>query len=319
MEESKSESESGRPTVSVILPVYNELGHVEAEVERIRASLRRGNLNGEIIVVDDGSTDGTSEAVDRMVGIRVIHLDVNRGSGAARKVGTESARGDVIVWTDADLTYPNDRIPELVQALEGYDQVVGTRDREAGTHRLLRTPTKWMIRRLAQFLVRTPIPDLNSGFRAFRRDVGAQFLNQLPTGFSCVTTMTMSFLANGYSIRYMPIEYAERAGRSKFHWWSDTRRYLMQVIRMVISYEPLRVFLPPGLFLFLVALGKGIFDVFEKDFRIATNTIVLLLMATQIIVLGLVADLIVRVNRSKQMVPGAASLLAESNTRRDNV
>jgi len=308
LEESKPAVASDVPDVSVILPVYNESGHVAQEVDRIFAAFKRGNINGEIVVVDDGSTDGTSEVVDAIDGIRVIHLHINRGSGAARRVGTEAARGEIIVWTDADFTYPNDKIPELVAALEGYDQVVGSRDREAGTHRWLRTPVKWLIRRLAQFLVRTPIPDLNSGFRAFRRDVGSQFLNQLPTGFSCVTTMTMSFLANGYSVRYMPIEYAERAGRSKFHWWRDTSRYLMQVVRMVISYEPLRVFLPPGVFLLIVALTKGAYDVVEKDFRFASNTIVVLLMATQIIVLGLVADLIVRVNRPKEMVRGAASL-----------
>jgi len=296
--------------VSVILPVYNEAGHVEAEVERIHAAFARGGLSGEIIVVDDGSTDGSSELVDAIPGIRVIHLPMNRGTGTARRIGTEAARGDVVVWTDADLTYPNDQIPELLEALKGHDQVVGARDHERGTLKVLRTPAKWMIRHLAQFLVRTPIPDLNSGFRAFRRDVGSQFLNQLPTGFSCVTTMTMSFLANGYTVAYMPIEYGTRAGRSKFHWWSDTRRYLMQVIRMMISYEPLRVFLPPGFLLLAASVGKGIFDVFDKDFRIGTNTIVLLLMATQIIVLGLVADLIVRVNRRPEMVPGAASLSA---------
>ncbi len=293
--------------VSVILPVYNESGHVEAEVERILAAFTRGGLRGEIIVVDDGSTDGSSDLIDRIPGIRVIHLPINRGTGVARRVGSEAARGEVVVWTDADLTYPNDLIPELVAALDGKDQVVGARDHERGTLRVLRTPAKWLIRRLAQFLVRTPIPDLNSGFRAFRRDVGAQFLNQLPTGFSCVTTMTMSFLANGYTVGYMPIEYGKRAGRSKFHWWSDTRRYLLQVVRMMISYEPLRVFLPPGLVLLAAAVGKGIFDVFDKDFRIGTNTIVLLLMATQIIVLGLVADLIVRVNRRVVMVPSAVS------------
>jgi len=294
--------------VSVVLPVFNESGHVEAEVSRIAAAFERGNLRGEIIVVDDGSTDGSSEVVDRIAGIRVIHLPVNRGTGAARRIGTEAALGEVVVWTDADLTYPNDLIPELVAALDGKDQVVGARDHERGTLRVLRTPAKWLIRRLAQFLVRVQIPDLNSGFRAFRKDVGSQFLNQLPTGFSCVTTMTMSFLANGYTVGYMPIEYSKRAGRSKFHWWSDTRRYLLQVVRMMISYEPLRVFLPPGLVLFAAALGKGIFDVFDKDFRIGTNTIVLLLMATQIIVLGLVADLIVRVNRRPEMVPSAVSL-----------
>ena len=105
-------------------------------------------------------------------------------------------------------------------------------------------PAKLFIRKLASYLVETPIPDLNSGMRAFRRDVALQYVSQLPAGFSCVTTITMTFLAHGYSVKYWPIDYSERAGSSKFHWWSDTRRYLLQVIRMMLSFNPLRVFLP---------------------------------------------------------------------------
>src|SRR5690606_32486069 len=130
--------------------------------------------------------------------------------------------------------YPNDRIPELVAELSGYDQVVGARTSEEGTAKLLRKPAKWFVRMLASYLTRTNIPDLNSGFRAFRRDVATQFLYLLPRGFSCVTTLTMAFLSNGYSVKYVPIEYKSRAGRSKFHWLADTRRYILQVVRMVL-------------------------------------------------------------------------------------
>ena len=157
-----------------------------------------------------------------------------------------SARGRVVVWTDVDMTYPNDQIPELVGELDGWDQVVGARTSEQGTARFLRAPAKWFIRKLAGYLTGVRIPDLNSGFRAFRRDVGAQFFYLLPRGFSCVTTLTMAFLTNGYSVRYVPIDYFPRRGESKFHWWADTRRYLLQVVRMVLLYEPLRIFRPPG-------------------------------------------------------------------------
>ena len=145
------------------------------------------------------------------------------------------------------MTYPNHEIPQLVKELDGYDQVVGARTSEQGTVKFARVPAKWLIRKLASYLVETKIPDLNSGLRAFRADVGRQYLNQLPPGFSCVTTLTMAFLANGYSVKYVPIEYSERAGQSKFHWWKDTKRYVTQVVRMVLSYNPLRVFLPLAL------------------------------------------------------------------------
>ena len=119
------------------------------------------------------------------------------------------------MWTDVDMTYPNDDIPQLVKELEGYDQVVGARTSEQGTKKMFRVPAKWLIRRLASFLTKTKIPDLNSGFRAFRTSVARQYINQLPPGFSCVTTITMTFLANGYSVKYIPIEYACFEGNAK--------------------------------------------------------------------------------------------------------
>ncbi len=145
-----------------------------------------------------------------------------------------------------------------------------------GDVRFLRRPAKWLILRLASYLARTEIPDLNSGFRAVRRSVAHQFLYLLPRGFSCVTTLTMAFLSNGYSINYQPIDYAPRARRSKFHWRSDTRRYLLQVVRMVLMHEPIRFFGPPAPLLGLVGTANLIFDLFDKNFRVGTNTIVVL-------------------------------------------
>jgi hypothetical protein len=184
----------------------------------------------------------------------------------------------------------------------GFDQVVGARTSEEGTHKLFRVPAKWLIRKLASYLVDEPIPDLNSGLRAFRRDVGAQFLHMLPPGFSCVTTLTMCFLANGYSVGYMPIGYAERAGRSKFHWYRDTKRYLTQVIRMVLTFNPLRVFMPVGFFLLAVGAAKLGFDMVTKDFRVGTNTLLIFFAAFQVFAIGLLADLVVRVTKPRREV-----------------
>ena len=232
--------------VSVVLPVYNERGHLRAEIDRIRAALDDSPYTYEIIVVDDGSDDGSEIDLPLIDGIRLIRHSANRGSGAARRTGTTAARGRAVVWTDVDMTYPNDEIPALVKQLEGCDHVVGARRTEEGTHRLFRVPAKWFIRKFASYLTETDIPDLNSGLRVFRRDVAMQYVHQLPAGFSCVTTLTMSFLSNGYSVRYVPIDYFPRAGKSKFHWWRDTKRYLLQVVRMALSYNPLKVFLPIG-------------------------------------------------------------------------
>ncbi|MEY3594682.1 MAG: hypothetical protein RL576_96 [Actinomycetota bacterium] len=288
--------------VSVILPVYNERGHLKAEIDRVRTALSASSYSFEIIVIDDGSNDGSELDLPLIPDIRLIRHSVNRGSGAARRTGTRAAYGRVVVWTDVDMTYPNDEIPWLVDQLKGSDHVVGARRTEEGTLKLLRMPAKWFIRKLASYLTETDIKDLNSGLRAFRRDVALQYIHHLPNGFSCVTTLTMSFLANGYSVTYVPINYFPRAGRSKFHWLKDTRRYILQVIRMTLSYNPLKVFLPVGGALFLIGAAKLGFDWSSRDFRLSTNTLLVFFAALQVTTIGLLADLVVRSTKIPQSV-----------------
>lgn len=281
------------PVLSVVLPTYNEAGHVVAELDRIEASLRQAGIPFEIIVVDDASTDGTPELVARWGRARLIRLDRNRGAGTARKVGTRVARGRYVAWTDVDLTYPNERFPDFVAELEatGADQVVGARTSEEGTVKFLRTPAKWFVRRLAAYLVRQPIPDLNSGMRVFRREVAERYLDLLPPGFSCVSTLSLSFLANDHAVRYLPIEYRPRAGRSKFHPVRDTYLYVLQVLRMVTYFEPLRIFGPLALGLLALATGKLVYDLVAHPFRVAGITLLVFVAAFNMLALGLLADL----------------------------
>ena len=276
---------------------------LRAEIDRIRAALEASKYSFELIVVDDGSSDGSEKELPGIPGITLITHGKNQGSGAARRTGTTAARGRVVVWTDVDMTYPNDLIPQLVDSMAGFDHVVGWRQTEEGTLKWLRTPAKWIIRKLASFLSETDIKDLNSGLRAFRRDVAMQYVHELPKGFSCVTTLTMSFLGNGYSVGFFPIEYFPRAGRSKFHWLKDTRRYILQVIRMTLSYNPLKVFLPTGLTLLGLGLVKLGFDWAQRDFRLAANTLLIFFAALQVITVGLLADLVVRATKSPNSVP----------------
>ncbi len=229
--------------------------------------------------------------------LRVLALPRNSGSGTARRVGTQSARGEVVVWTDADLTYPNERIPEFAMMLlerQDIDQVVGARDAERGTHRMLRVPAKWLIRRLAEILAGTRIPDLNSGLRAFRKDVALPYLRLLPTGFSCVTTITLAFLANNHHVEYLPISYAKRAGHSKFRVFRDAYKYLLQVLRMVMYFDPIKVLMPVALTLLAIGGLKTVVDVIHYHFRVTTNAALLVLTGLLIGSLALLADLVVR-------------------------
>jgi glycosyltransferase involved in cell wall biosynthesis len=291
----------GRIDVTVVLPCYNEQDHVIDEVERITKALDNSPLSYELLAIDDKSTDNTlavlQEALPRFPHMRLMPFRRNGGSGTARRIGTAEAAGRIVVWTDADMTYPNERIPEFVQYLHentDVDQVVGARTTEQGTHKFLRVPAKWVIRRFAEYLSGTKIPDLNSGLRAFRRDVSLPYLRLLPPGFSCVTTITLSFLSNQHTVDYLPIDYAQRAGTSKFHFVRDAYRYILQVLRMVMYFNPLKVLMPLALTLLTVGSVKGVVDLFRYSFRITTNSILLVVTGLIIAAVALLADLIVR-------------------------
>lgn len=298
--EVREETDDG-PRISIVLPCFNEGSHVVAELERITTAMDASGFSYELVVIDDASTDETlavlEEAQPRFPHMRLLPFHRNGGAGTARRVGTQQARGQIVVWTDADLTYPNERIPELVALLDSnprVDQVVGARTSEQGSHRFLRVPAKWFVRKVAESLTNATIPDLNSGLRAFRREVSLPYLRLLPPGFSCVTTITLAFLHNQHEIRYIPIDYAKRSGRSKFRFLNDAYRYLLQVLRMVMYFNPLKVLMPPALVLLVVGVGKGVYDVVSDPVKIATNTVLLFLTGMIIASVALLADLIVR-------------------------
>jgi polyisoprenyl-phosphate glycosyltransferase len=286
---------------TIVLPCYNEQEHVLDEIKRISGAMDASGMSYELLVIDDKSTDSTlsvlEEALPQFPTMRLMPFRRNGGSGTARRIGTREAYGRIVVWTDADMTYPNERIPEFIQYLHDnpdVDQVVGARTSEQGTHKILRVPAKWTIRKIAELLAGTKIPDLNSGLRAFRREVSLPYLRLLPPGFSCVTTITMSFLSNQHPVDYLAIDYAKRAGVSKFHFVKDAYRYILQVLRMVMYFNPIKVLMPLALTLFVLGAGKGIVDMVRYDFRVTSNA--MLVMVTSLIIgsMALLADLIVR-------------------------
>jgi glycosyltransferase involved in cell wall biosynthesis len=303
----QSETAAPRPTgpntldVTIVLPCYNEQEHVLAEVDRICRAMDATEFSYELLAIDDKSTDNTlqvlKDALPKYPAMRLMPFRRNGGSGTARRIGTGEAYGRFVVWTDADMTYPNERIPEFVQYLldnPDVDQVVGARTTEQGTYKVLRVPAKWAIRKIAERLASTKIPDLNSGLRAFRREVALPYLRLLPPGFSCVTTITMSFLSNQHAVDYLPISYAKRAGTSKFHFTKDAYRYILQVLRMVMYFNPIKVLMPLALWLLGVGVVKGIVDVVHYYFRITTSTLLLIMAGLLIGAMALLADLIVR-------------------------
>jgi glycosyltransferase involved in cell wall biosynthesis len=284
--------------ISVVIPAYNEAGAITPTLEKIKQVMAGAGLEGEIIVVDDGSSDGTATAVSQCPDIRVFQHSQNKGYGASLKTGIRQARHNTIVIIDADGTYPCEMIPELAAKMIDYDMVVGARTGETVQVPLVRRPAKWLLNRLANYLSGVNIPDLNSGLRAFKRDVVINYFRLLPSGFSFTTSITLAMLTNDYNVLYVPIDYFERTGKSKIRPIRDTINFFSLVVRVVLSYRPLRVFVPLASLLLFISAGKVIYDINAYDFHLATTTVVLLTLTFQVIVLGLIADLVVSLHKN---------------------
>ncbi len=282
--------------VSIIIPVFNEQQNINKVITEIE-TLKGNHPEYEVIVVDDGSTDGLRhdeirERVDRLV----IHQS-NMGYGAAIKTGIRHAQGENIVIIDADGTYPVNEIPRLVAALDECDMAVGARTGDIVKIPPVRQPAKYMLNVLANYLAERKIPDLNSGLRAFRKKDVEGFLHLLPRGFSLTTTLTLAYLSSDMIVSYLPINYYARNGSSKIHPIKDTKNILITILRTVVYFNPLKICLPlSGILAALAVLVLVLSAVFME--RVMDGTVgVLALTAVQVLVIGLLADLIVRRSR----------------------
>jgi glycosyltransferase involved in cell wall biosynthesis len=287
---------------TVLLPAYNEEQAILGVLTEVVDALADEGDDFEVLVVDDGSTDRTADLAEQFAAdcwqcpVRVVRCPENRGAGAARKVGVRAARGEIVVMLDADGTYPAAAIRDVLRHFPAYDQVNGARTSEQGTWPWLRKPAKWLIRRLACYLTGCQIPDLNTGLKAFKRQAMLSWLWVVPDGFSCVTTMTLAFLTNGHAVKYVPIEYRRRVGRSKFHPIKDTLAYLGTVLRIVLYFRPLKVFLPAAALLIGGGVLKSIAS-FLWTGSMQESDIVVLTAGFMTTMIGLLAEVIVAHHR----------------------
>jgi len=283
--------------VSIIIPCHNEQEAIAKVIDGVNKAMKDTRHSYEVIVVDDASSDNTVSEAEKN-GALVIKRRIHGGAGASRKTGIVKARGKIIVMLDGDESYEASDIPKLLSYFPEYDQVNGTRTSEQGSMKYLRTPAKWFIRKLACYLTGTYIPDLNTGLKAFKKDIMLQYLWVIPDGFSCVTTMTLAFLCNGYNVKYIPTSYYRRIGKSKFRPIKDTNQYILTVIRMVMYFNPLKIFLPLSLLLFIIGAIKSIVDFVFVVHRLQLSDIIILLSAVIVFTVGLLADLIVAQNKA---------------------
>ncbi len=288
--------------LSVILPAYNEQRAVGRVLGEIVEALSDEPIRYEILVVDDASTDRTAAVAEQFARscwqcpVRVIRCNERHGAGAVRKVGIRQSLGEIIVMLDADGTYAAATIPELLAYFPAYDQVNGARTSEQGTLPWLRRPAKWFIQKLACYLTGHRIPDLNTGLKAFKREEMLRWLWVVPDGFSCVTTMTLAFLTNGYAVKYVPTPYRPRIGKSKFHPIKDSLAYLATVLRMVLYFRPLKVFLPISGLMIGAAVLKSALS-FAWTGSMQESDIVIMVAGFMTCMLGLLAEVIVAHHR----------------------
>lgn len=272
--------------VSVVIPAYEEAAHVADGIQAVRKVLDASSWRYEIIVVDDGSSDGTGEAA-AATGVRVLRHRRNRGYGAALKRGIEAARHDWILITDADGTYPAEAIPSLLDRAADNDMVVGARTGDSVKIPLLRRPAKSFLRWLASYLAGQPLPDLNSGLRLMRRDLVERYVHLLPSGFSFTTTITLSAACNDHPVEYVPIDYHARLGESKIRAW-HAYEFTLLILRTIVFFNPLKVFIPLGVVLAVAGGAKFVYDVTRNN--LSESAVLAFLGALIIWAVGLLAD-----------------------------
>jgi glycosyltransferase involved in cell wall biosynthesis len=278
--------------LSIIVPAHNEEGGIADTINGLNKLT--GAHNCQVIVVDDGSFDRTYE-ISSALNCEVIRHENNIGYGAAIKTGIKIAKYEIIVIIDADGTYPIDKIPELVDVFvkENADMVVAARTGINVNIPLIRKPPKWIINKLANYLAETKIPDLNSGLRVMRKDVVEKYIYLLPNGFSFTTTITLAMLTNLYRVRYVAIDYFKRSGKSKVRPIYDTLNYFQLIVRTIMYFNPLKVFLPLSLAFFLIGIILLLFRLFVAKMMLIT-TIVFFISGFQTLFFGLLADLVVK-------------------------
>ncbi len=268
---------------SIVIPAFNEA----ASIGTLISALSGAASWHEVLVIDDGSTDATGDQASA-AGARVIRHPYNKGNGAAVKTGIRQALGRFILIVDADGQHRPADAARLVSHLDAYDLVVGARSGRSQATAVRRLGND-LLNRVASYLAEQPVPDLTSGFRAARRERLLEFLHLLPNGFSTPTTTTLAFLKAGYSVRFEPVEAAQREGRSKIRLGPDGARFFMILLKVITIYSPLRIFLPISAAAFGLGAAYAVWTIVTQA-HVTNSSVLLILMSIVILLVGLVSE-----------------------------
>jgi len=275
--------------LSIVIPAYNEEIGIAGTIDGVVEVIKPLHIGYELIVVNDGSTDNTAKIVENK-NIKIINHEENKGYGASLKTGVRYSQYENILIIDADGSYPAEHIPDLLESAMNYDMVVGARVAGNVKIPLIRKPAKLFINKLANYLAEKKIPDLNSGMRIIKKEIIQQFLKILPNGFSFTVTITLAMLTNDYQIKYIPINYNKRKGKSKIRPIHDTLNFIQLIIRTVMYFNPLKIFVPLSFFFVIPGIGFLIRDILALN--LAQSSILLIITGGLILSIGMLADLI---------------------------
>ncbi len=279
--------------ISIVIPAYNEEAVIADTIERCRQILSQiGDANSEIIVIDDCSTDQTFLRAER-AGARVSKHPHNIGYGRSLKDGISMSKNDIIVITDADGTYPLERIPDLLtEYKQGFDMVVGARKGKNYDESFKKKILRIILKNLVQFTAGRKIEDINSGLRIFSRTAIMRYFDTLCDTFSFTTSVTLAYMMTGKFVKYIPVEYHKRVGKTKVRLFKDTFRTLQYIVEAILYYNPIKIFLALSGIVFIFALANftaAFFSHLNTFFWLGIGSVLLSIL---IFAIGLVAVLL---------------------------
>lgn len=282
-------------SVSFVVPVFNEEREVENTARKLLGLAKKIGNSAEVIFVNDGSLDNTRKILEKIEGIKVFHHPFNLGYGAALRTGLDRAQNQWLAIVDCDGTYPIEQLEVLVNQAKEKDiqMVVGAREISFSWSQPFHKIARWVLRRMVKTLTGQMVPDLNSGMRLFKKDLYLEFCHLLPFGFSFTSTITVASLFRGYWIKYIPISYGRRTGRSHIRPVRDFFGFVVLITRLASYFDPMKFFLPISVTILLVAGLRAIRDVL-LDGHFGSLAVILVFFSLQTFLTGVLADVIVR-------------------------
>ena len=279
------------------MPAYNEAKAIGQVLDKISPMVQANQW--ELIVVDDGSADATGQ-IAAQHGAKVLTHPHNMGYGASLKTGLHEASGDVVVIMDSDGQHDENDVPRLLEHIGQYDMVVGQRGKDSHSA-WIRRPGKWVLEKVANILVGQKIPDINSGLRAYKKQLLLKLVHLMPDGFSFSTTSTVAYFSMKFRIKYVPIKVNQRTGNSTVNQVRHGTETILLMLRLIVLFNPLKVFMPVSLAMIFTGLTYQILIFFKDGLHIRAGAVIALIAGVQIFLFGLMIDQISSIRREKYL------------------